>query len=240
MTTQATLGEQPELSNHLASLYALYGGQPIAPAVDARLIRKETSRGWMTTFTGKKIWPLNARPWDICIEDIAHALSRKCRFSGHCLDFYSVAQHCVLVSRMCSQENKLWALMHDAAEAYLDDLPRPVKYSPELTGYREAERKLEQIIWQVFGLDRYSSFRSTAWDAIKDLPDEVVVADQRLLYTEMYSQLPAGSLADAIPEYILERLQSDDAAGKFEPISGWSPIVAEAAFFQMYEELRIV
>jgi len=54
---------------------------------------------WMHTYTGMKFYPMEPNPSDICIEDIAHALSMQCRYNGHTLQFYSVAQHCVLMSR---------------------------------------------------------------------------------------------------------------------------------------------
>jgi len=82
------------------------------------------------TFTGKKFWPLVPRAEDICIEDIAHSLSLKCRFGGHCGMFYSVAQHSVLVSELLepsTESTLLWGLLHDAAEAYLPDFSAPIK-----------------------------------------------------------------------------------------------------------------
>lgn len=82
---------------------------------------------WIQTFTGRRFHPLTPRAEDVCIEDIAHALANQCRFSGHVRHFYSVAQHSVLVSDNCPPEDRLWGLLHDAAEAYLVDLPRPVK-----------------------------------------------------------------------------------------------------------------
>lgn len=76
----------------------------------------------------------------ICIEDIAHALSLQCRFSGHIPEFYSVAQHSVLVSKLVPQTLKLQALLHDASEAYLVDIPRPIKKG--LNNYNLLEHKL--------------------------------------------------------------------------------------------------
>jgi len=70
----------------------------------------------------------------IDIRDIAHALSLKCRFNGHCKTFYSVAEHSVRVSMVSIQCHKLWALLHDSAEAYLPDIPSPVKFLfPEIS-----------------------------------------------------------------------------------------------------------
>lgn len=80
---------------------------------------------WIQTYTGKQFWPLNPKIEDINIFDIAHALSMNCRFNGHCKRFYSVAEHSVLVSLYC--DNELDGLMHDASEAYLPDIARPIK-----------------------------------------------------------------------------------------------------------------
>lgn len=82
---------------------------------------------WIQTFTGKKVFPLDIRAQQICIQDIAHALSLKCRFGGHCRTFYSVAEHSIRVSRIVPKHLKLIALLHDAAEAYLPDVCAPIK-----------------------------------------------------------------------------------------------------------------
>lgn len=84
---------------------------------------------WIQTFTGKQFWPLAPKASDVCIEDIAHALSLKCRFGGHVKKFYSVAEHCVRVMKILKPADQLWGLMHDAAEAYLPDIAAPIKRS---------------------------------------------------------------------------------------------------------------
>lgn len=105
---------------------------------------------WIQTFTGKAFYPLNPDPKKIDIVDIAHSLSMQCRYNGHTLRFYSVAEHCVTLSYAVDDVNALWALLHDASEAYLSDVPRPIKHL--LTGYAEAERRLEDMIFTHFGL----------------------------------------------------------------------------------------
>lgn len=105
---------------------------------------------WIQTFTGRQFWPLSPHVDDIVIEDIAHALSNKCRYGGHTRRFYSVAEHSVLVARRASPEHRLTALLHDASEAYLADVPRPVK--PFLTGYAALEQTLDEVIAERFGL----------------------------------------------------------------------------------------
>ena len=100
------------------------------------------------TYTGRYIDPLNPTPEDIHIEDIAHALSHQCRFGGHTTLFYSVAEHSLdVLSRV--NADRLAALLHDASEAYLLDIPSPVKY--RLPGYREAEDRLMAVIAEKFG-----------------------------------------------------------------------------------------
>lgn len=88
---------------------------------------------------------------DFSIEDIAHSLSLQCRFNGHTQEFYSVAEHCLRASTYFKlPQDKLEALLHDAAEAYIGDLPKPIK--DELSCYKEIEKTLDQIIADRFNL----------------------------------------------------------------------------------------
>lgn len=104
--------------------------------------------GWIQTFTGRAFWPLRPRAEDVRIEDIAHALAMKCRFGGMTRQFYSVAQHSVLVSRIVPPADALWGLLHDAAEAYLPDVCRPIKDRVEfaMDGSAESFRRIESIL----------------------------------------------------------------------------------------------
>jgi 5'-deoxynucleotidase YfbR-like HD superfamily hydrolase len=101
------------------------------------------------TFTGKYINIFEPDPMEIDISDIAHALSHQCRFGGHLPEYYSVAQHCVLVAEKVPQEYAMEALLHDASEAYLLDIPRPIKH--RLTNYTEIEDKLMTVIAAKYG-----------------------------------------------------------------------------------------
>lgn len=85
------------------------------------------------------------------VEDIAHALSNQCRFSGHLPNFYSVAQHSVLCSELVEDEHKLAALLHDASEAYMVDVPTPIK--AKLSGYKPLEASLMSKIADMFGFE---------------------------------------------------------------------------------------
>ena len=82
---------------------------------------------WTQTYTGKQFRLMNPTQDSICLDDIAHSLSMQCRFNGHTQRFYSVAEHCWWASHIVSPENALQALMHDASEAYISDIPKPFK-----------------------------------------------------------------------------------------------------------------
>lgn len=87
---------------------------------------------WSQTATGRQFRVLEPTAEAIDPLDIAHALAHTCRFNGHCQTFYSVAQHCcTMVAHLeragADRDLKRWALLHDADEAYLPDVPRPVK-----------------------------------------------------------------------------------------------------------------
>lgn len=128
---------------------------------------------WMQTFTGVQFWPLDPHIEEINILDIAHALANTCRFGGHCKTFYSVAEHSVHVASLLPPHRKMAGLLHDASEAYLVDVPRPIKSS--LTNYKEIERNLAGIISTKFG----SSF-----DPCNFEDEEVKWADNAMLATE--------------------------------------------------------
>lgn len=109
------------------------------------------TNGTIRTFTGQMVNVLNPDPEQIFIEDIAHALSNICRFGGHTRQFYSVAQHSVMVAQKFDQPYlRMSALLHDAAEAYLLDLPRPIKV--KMLDYQHAETVMMQAIAKRFGL----------------------------------------------------------------------------------------
>lgn len=103
------------------------------------------------TYTGKYIDVFNPNPDDICIDDIAHSLAYQCRFAGHIHTHFSVAQHSVLVADFVSEEHKLQAILHDASEAYLVDIPRPIKAL--LPQYLEVEDRLMRVIADKFGFE---------------------------------------------------------------------------------------
>lgn len=107
-----------------------------------------TDHNYIRTLSGRKFWPLNPRPEDVDINDIASALSLMCRYNGHLPYLYSVGQHSLNVFY---HSGLRWGLLHDATEAYLPDVPRPIKSG--LPFFKEIEQRLHDVIAEHFGLD---------------------------------------------------------------------------------------
>lgn len=124
---------------------------------------------WMITASGRRYYPLDPRADEVDINDIAHSLAKQCRWGGHCPKFYSVAEHSVLVSTQVPREHALTALLHDATEAYLVDVPRPIKaHLPEY-------KKLELLNWRVI---------AERFQLPDNLPQCVIDADNAVLLAE--------------------------------------------------------
>lgn len=167
----------------------------------------ERNGNWFQTYTGKKFYVLDPRPEDICIEDIAHSLSLLCRFNGHIQSFYSVAQHSIHVCNLFGKlvagtdlDKKgfyLCALLHDAAEAYIGDVIRPVKYSiPQI---KEVENNIERCVFECFDLQDH-------WPKVKDI---VKQADRVMLITERRDLLLDGPGKDKLEWKIDEQVEPD-------------------------------
>lgn len=140
---------------------------------------------WIQTYTGGMFWPLDPRPEEVRLDDIVHALSHICRYGGHCRLFYSVAQHSVLVADIASQVSNdplvmIYALLHDAAEAYVGDMVRPLKrFMPD---YCAIENKVHSTILERFGLPLPVS---RMIDIINDADRHALVTEKRdLMYDE--------------------------------------------------------
>jgi hypothetical protein len=149
---------------------------------------------WIRTYTGRKTNPVHLKVSDIDIVDIAHALSNLCRFTGHVKFHYSVALHSLTVSRLCSPKNKLWGLLHDATEAYINDIPSPLKCQKEMSQYRFIEHNAKNVIAEAFNLPSQIPMEV-------DIIDKTIVHDEgRLLFKEW--DLPRGheSVISDIPQ----------------------------------------
>lgn len=134
--------------------------------------------GTIGVASGRFVDPLHMTPAEVEIEDIACGLGHTCRFGGQSSRFYSVAEHSIHVAALLPPALQLEGLMHDAAEAYLGDVVRPVKYLAAMQPYREAEDRLADVIARRFGL------REGA------LALEVVRADDAMLHCEALQLFP--------------------------------------------------
>jgi uncharacterized protein len=174
---------------------------------------------YLQTVSGRWVNPFDPDPDQLDAGDIARALANLCRFGGHCRAFYSVAQHSVIVSRLVEQrggdaEDAFAALMHDATEAYLGDMPHPLKHrSPLGAAFKAAEADLERAI--------HERFRIKA-----DVP-EIKRADRALLATERRA-------------FSAESWHWPELEG-VEPLNleltAWPPDDAARAFAERYAEL---
>ncbi len=127
---------------------------------------------WMQLSDGTPFWPLDPRPGDFDIEVIADHLSKICRFNGATKEFYSVAQHCVLVSYLTPPEHALAGLLHDAWEAYSTDMIRPIKHDDSMEAFRHIERRGEAALAEQFGLEY-------PWHASVRHADDVALATEK-------------------------------------------------------------
>lgn len=154
-------------------------------------------------------------PWgsQFTIEDIAHGLSHTCRYAGQCRMFYSVAEHSFHTSFLVPKHLQLAALMHDAAEAFIGDVTRPLKSL--LPAYKRIEMDVEDAVAQRFGI--------TGMDA-----EEVKAADLAMLAAEQATIMPAHADAWAVLNGITPAPVT---------VSMWTPPVAKAWFLHRFAQL---
>lgn len=167
---------------------------------------------FIQTFDGEAYYFQRPTADMISIENIAHTLSLLCRFGGHVREFYSVAQHSVLCSMQAPDEFKFEALLHDSSEAYLVDIPRPIKRA--LPQYMELEGKAEKAISEHFGIPHPMS-------------KEVKEVDNRMLFTE------ARDLMNPTKVKWIDQGKPYDFH-----ITPWTPKVAAERFLDAYYLLR--
>jgi hypothetical protein len=175
-----------------------------------RVAAGERFGDWLQTYSGRKFYPLDPRPEDVAIEDIAHALANTCRYAGHSLCFYSVAEHAVQVSLHVPPQHALWGLLHDAAEAYTADIPRPLK--PFLFGWKEIEARVMRAVCDHFGLPHAE-------------PPEVKAVDAGILADEKFAVMEDGPAWGSI------------GAPIGAEIRGLSPMEAKIAFLARFHAL---
>ena len=140
---------------------------------------------FIKTFTGRKFDYVNPTVDQVDPLDIAHGLSHLCRFGGQVKTFYSVAQHSVLCAQVAKEQYNdpvlaMYALMHDASEAYCIDVPRPLKKL--LANYADIESKVQDKILEKIGLKESSKY----YEQVKEI-------DNRMLVTEANALLTGGS-----------------------------------------------
>jgi hypothetical protein len=132
---------------------------------------------WSQTLTGRRFYVFDPKPEDIVIEDIAGASAKICRFGGHSIAYYSVAQHEVIGSCIVEERthNLLLAfgfLLHDSGEPYVGDMTRPLKMMPEMEPYRKAENNIIQVLADKFGVDLNHP-------TIKEVDDEMLATERK-------------------------------------------------------------
>lgn len=169
---------------------------------------------WIQTYTGRAFPLFDATPEDINPTDIAHSLGMQCRYNGHVHTFYSVAEHCVLMSHAVSPENALWALLHDATEAYVGDMVAPLKRT--MPDFKAAEDRIMAAICERYGL-------------APEMPAEVKAADRRILHDERWQAL------GPTPRPWMPELEALEPLGV--RLSFWAPETASGLYRRRLEVL---
>jgi hypothetical protein len=134
-----------------------------------------SNKTWIQTYTGRQFWPLDPRPEEVFIEDIAWQLAGQNRWKGASRVLINIAHHSLIVSGMCDPDYALQGLLHDATEAYLGDMAGPVKSG--LPDFCRAEQHLWTVIAERFGVP-------------VEMHPSVVKADLVSLHTETRDLLP--------------------------------------------------
>lgn len=151
----------------------------------------------INTYTGKQFDLLDPKVEMIDLTDICESLSKQCRYNGHIKQFYSVAEHSYRVANIVSDRSKPWALMHDAAEAYIGDIIRPMRLAiKSVSAYGiDLSKNIE-------GLIAYRIREKFNIEFDQTIHDEVDKADNILIATEGRDLFPFG-----IPEGWMEGIE---------------------------------
>jgi len=179
---------------------------------------KVTNEPGIETYLGKRFYLLRPSPEMIHIEDIAHALSQCCRFTGHTKNFYSVAEHSIHVSNLVPPEDALAGLLHDASEAYASDMSRPLKDATDIgVLYKQVENRIQRVVAEKFNL-------KWPW------PPSIKTADNAMLLREKEELLSPAPWDWATSE----PLSTDRIT-----IACYSPQQAEYLFIKRFRELYV-
>lgn len=158
---------------------------------------QQTTGAWITTYSGKQLFPLAPTEDAIDIIDIAHHLALINRFTGATMEPYSVAEHSVRVSYVVPPEHALWGLLHDASEAYLSDMSRPLKHGTQIGEvYLEVEKNMMAAICRKFGLSTEEP------PQVKGADDILVMTEKRDLLRNNLKHPDWGINAEPLRTYI--------------------------------------
>ena len=192
--------------------------------------RTRTDADWINVYSGTRFHPFDPRQEEIHLVDIAHALGRACRYAGHTPLHYSVAEHAVLVAEAVrllggTIEEQRWALMHDATEAYLVDLPNPIKRHPGFSYYVELEDMLMEEIAK-----RYNLHQTT-------MPDIVKRCDKEVFFVEVGSKGVVNKIHDDFKWALPVVGKNLDASLALLKVQNLDPEKATASFLQAFHRL---
>lgn len=183
---------------------------------------------WIWSKNGNKLSILHLKPSDVEIDEIAHALANTCRFGGHCGKFYSVAEHSLIMAHLiielegdcnqCGRDLALSALLHDASEYMLTDVPKPFKHMmPE---YEKYEKFISGIIDERFGTNSKHPLLKTL--------------DKRLVISEAIALWESNGIPDWIREWPVDAIDNFD-----KYLNCYDPNEAYFAFMEMFIHLTV-
>lgn len=191
---------------------------PKVEELDPAYMEKYRGAEWIETYTGIQFYPARPRVQDVNVFDIGHALAYKCRYNGHTADYLSVAEHCVTLAMYARHSGlpvatQLQLLMHDGAEAYLPDIPRPIKHLfPDII---RMEHAVDRVVRDWAGLPH-------------DLPPEVKEFDSRVIRDERSQAMLRGSGL---------KWKTDELEPLGVELSFWHPETAYHYFLQSYQTI---
>lgn len=180
---------------------------------------------YITTYTGKHFDPTAPDKSLMDIRDIAHSLSLICRGNGHVNRFFSVAEHCIYCAKEAylrgyGERVALACLIHDGAEAYMSDVPRPFKRT--LAGYIEAEEHMLDLIYE-----KFLGSLPTDEEAklIKQIDDDLLYFDLR----ELLDEAPEGEEPQIMVDLNYDVIPFEQAENEYLELFEWLTAQLEEA-----------